>query len=226
MIDVVALRSTAMCTEPFRWAHIPSLFASDSIRNLTMEYPTQGFKTMVGHDAEKTWQYEVCSVVPMGGSGPTPGRYLTSVWADFARALVSDAYRSAISSVTGIDVTEAPVEVNAFHYPAGSWLGPHCDLPTKRITHVFYFNDNWNDADGGALLILRSSDINDVHTTVSPSSGSSALFVRSENSWHAVQPVASRAVRSRRSVVVTFYTPGAPSTMWPEDQTPDLHTIE
>jgi hypothetical protein len=35
------------------------------------------------------------------------------------------------------------------------------DLADKIVTHVLYFNDAWDPADGGCLQILRSSQMRD-----------------------------------------------------------------
>ena len=54
-----------------------------------------------------------------------------------------------MSALTGLDLSVAPLEVNVFHYPPGGSLGPHPDLGDKIVTHVLYFNEKWNDANGG-----------------------------------------------------------------------------
>jgi hypothetical protein len=59
---------------------------------------------------------------------------------------------------------------------------------------------------------------------IPPVVGNSAVLVRSTKSWHAVTRVRDDCRISRRSLALTFYRPGSPSTMWPEgDQTP-LHS--
>jgi hypothetical protein len=120
-----------------------------------------------------------------------------------------------MSSLTGFDLSTAPLEVNVFHYPPGGLLGAHADLRDKIVTHVLYFNQSWNDEDGGCLSILRSSDPRDIVKTVSPVVGNSAVLVRSDDSWHAVSPVVKGCRLSRRSLTATFYHAGAVSTMWP-----------
>ena len=44
-----------------------------------------------------------------------------------------------------------------------AWLGPHVDLPDKIVTHVLYFNSEWNPEEGGCLAILGSKDIQDAY---------------------------------------------------------------
>ncbi|MEK7834500.1 MAG: 2OG-Fe(II) oxygenase, partial [Acidobacteriota bacterium] len=167
--------------------------------------------------------YESRALIHMGSVETADPQKLSSAWRQLAEDLVSPAYRQAMSKLTGIDLTTFAIEVNVFHYGAGSWLGPHLDLKDKIVTHVLYFNDEWRAADGGCLTILRSSDMADAASVIQPIIGNSAVLVRSENSWHAVSRVANGCHRSRRSMTVTFYHPGSISTMWPPgDQTP-LH---
>ncbi|MCA1632539.1 MAG: 2OG-Fe(II) oxygenase [Acidobacteria bacterium] len=94
------------------------------------------------------------------------------------------------------------------------------------VTHVFYFNERWDETDGGCLSILRSSDMSETVMSVAPIVGNSVVLVRSENSWHAVSPVAGDCRRFRLSMTVTFYTPGAVSTMWPPGDRTPLHDYD
>ena len=128
-----------------------------------------------------------------------------------------------MSSLTGLDLSSAPLEVNVFHYPPGGSLGAHPDLRDKIVTHALYFNQSWNTEDGGCLTILRSSNAGDIVQAVSPVVGNSAVLVRSDKSWHAVTPVVKSCRLSRRSLTATFYRPGSVSTMWPPGDNTPLH---
>jgi len=116
------------------------------------------------------------------------------------------------------------MEANLFHYGAKAWLGWHVDLEEKLITHVLYYNDSWVVDDGGCLTILRSGDESNVAHVVPPIVGNSVILVRSDRSWHAVSEVRDTCRTSRRSLAVTFYRPGALSTMWPVGDKTPLHT--
>lgn len=129
----------------------------------------------------------------------------------------------AMTTLTGCDLAQAPMEVNVFHYGPGGSLGPHRDLPEKLVTHVLYFNRSWNPTDGGCLSVLRSADPADVVAEIAPLVGHSSVVVRSENSWHAVSRVVNDSGHSRRSMTVTFYRPVSVSSMWPPEDTTPLH---
>jgi Rps23 Pro-64 3,4-dihydroxylase Tpa1-like proline 4-hydroxylase len=94
-------------------------------------------------------------------------------------------------------------------------MGPHVDLKAKIMTHVLYFNETWDQQQGGCIHILKSSNPDDVLTQVLPVVGNSVLLVRSKKSWHSVSRVAQGCLTSRRSLNVIFHRPGSVSTMWP-----------
>ncbi|MEP6601590.1 MAG: hypothetical protein ABJB49_07225, partial [Nitrospirota bacterium] len=85
------------------------------------------------------------------------------------------------------------------------------------------FNDQWEEGDGGSITILRSGDMANAAHVIPPLIGNSVVLVRSVNSWHAVSRVPDTCRVSRRSLTVTFYRPGSPSTLWPAGDFTPLH---
>ncbi len=226
MIDLACLEQQSLTTEPYEWAFANGLFPPEAAATLAASYPRDHFKTVRGNDGEKSYVYEARSLIGLGADTPTHAEALSPAWQQLAQDLLSPAYRAAMSKLTGRALAEAPIEVNVFHYTPGSWLGPHLDLKDKIVTHVLYFNRSWNKADGGCLTILKSSNIGDVVTEIAPLLGNSSILVRSDKSWHAVSRVVDTCRRSRRSLTVTFYHPGALSTMWPEGDATPLHNYD
>jgi SM-20-related protein len=210
-------------TEPYRWAVIDGRFSPADAASLASTYPRDHFKRLADYGGEKDFEYEARALIGMGEQAVSRREELSPAWQALAGDFLSLEYRQAMSSLTGFDLSPAPLEVNVFHYPPGGSLGAHPDLLDKIVTHVLYFNDSWNDDDGGCLTILGSSNPHDVVKAVSPLVGNSAVLVRSDNSWHAVSPVVKTCRRSRRSLTATFYHPGSVSTMWPPGDATPLH---
>jgi SM-20-related protein len=223
MIDLTRISKQVLQTEPYCWAEIDDLFTPEDAAALAEEFPYEHFKTVVGDDGEKAYEYEARALIGMGADTISFPEELTESWLALAQDLISAPYRAAMSLLTSCDLTEVPVEVNVFHYGPGARLGAHADLKDKIVTHVLYFNQAWNRADGGCLSILRSKDPADVVAEIGPIVGNSAVLVRSENSWHSVAPVANGCQLSRRSLTATFYRPGSISTMWPPGDNTPLH---
>lgn len=215
MIDLKRISETRLRTEPYRWAAVDRLFSSEDAAALAATFPRDHFKRLADYNGPKEFEYQVRCLVRMGARSTSRARPLSEAWRRLAIDFLSTDYRAAVSSLTGLDLSGAPLEVNVFHYPPGTAHGAHPDHCDKIVTQVLYFNESWNDEDGGCLTILRSSDPRDIATRVSPLVGNSAILVRSEDSWHAVSRVAMGCRLSRRSLTATFYHPGSAATVWP-----------
>ena len=224
MINFERFSPELLSSQPYRWAFVDQLFSATDAKDLVKTFPRDHFKTVKGYDGEKGYEYEARSLVMMGATVPSRPEYLSPSWRQLAEDLLSEDYRQAMSRLTGMDLGKLPVEINVFHYGRSAWLGPHVDLQDKLVTHVLYFNDLWNETDGGCLTVLRSGDMNDKERVILPLIGNSVVLVRSDNSWHAVSRVRDECRVSRRSMAITFYRPGSPSTMWPTGDTTKLHT--
>lgn len=222
MIDWGRFAQQSLQTQPYQWAFVDQLYAPEDAAALAKTFPRDHFKHLSDYGGEKDFEYESRELIGMGASAVSRENYLSPAWRALAGELLSQRYRTAMSALIGIDLGDAPLEVNVFHYPPGGSLGPHPDLRDKIVTHVLYFNSSWNEADGGCLTILGSSNAADVVSTIPPVVGNSAILVRSDRSWHAVTPVVRSCRSSRRSLTATFYHPGSVSTMWPPGDQPQL----
>lgn len=224
MIDFAKISNNTLNTQPYPWAEINSLFFITDAADLVKSYPMDHYKTVEGYDGEKGYFYEARSLISMGGSSLSFANELSPSWYDLGQDLLSSQYREAMSMLTGYDLTHTPFEANLYHYNSGAYLGPHRDLPEKLVVHVLYFNEYWGVENGGCLHILNSADSRDIAVQVLPVVGNSAVFVRSDHSWHEVTQVKNMASESRRSLVVTFYKTGSISTMWKPREKASLHT--
>jgi SM-20-related protein len=156
MINLDRIEQQPLMTDPCDWAFVNDLFAHDGAAALASAFPRDKFKTVTGYDGEKGYEYEARSLIGMGGRAVSHAEGLSPAWLELAADLLSPGYRRAMTRLTGCDLATVPMEVNVFHYGPGAWLGPHVDLEDKIVTHVLYFNTEWNAADGGCLSILRS----------------------------------------------------------------------
>ena len=215
MLDIPRIAGEAMATEPYSWAAIDRLFKPADAAALAASFPRDHFKNVAGYDGEKGYEYSARSLIHMGAQAPSHPGSLSPEWQRLAADLLSPAFRQAMMRLTGLDLSAALLEANVTEYGADAWLGPHVDLREKLVTHVLYFNQEWNREDGGCLSILRSSDAADVAREIVPVVGNSVVLVRSDRSWHAVARVRGT---HRRAVNVIFHLPGSISTLWPPEQ--------
>jgi hypothetical protein len=223
VIDLQRIAGGTLRSEPYGWATIGELFSPADGAALARSFPRDHYKLVSGYGGEKDYEYEARPLIVMGETTVSFREDLSPQWQLLADNLLSPAYREAVAALSGCDLSSALLEVNVFHYGPGASLGAHPDLPDKLVTHVLYFNEQWNVSDGGCLTILRSNDPASVAAVIPPLVGNSALLVRSDDSWHAVSPVVRGSRLSRRSVTATFYRPGSVSSMWPPGEQPALH---
>jgi Rps23 Pro-64 3,4-dihydroxylase Tpa1-like proline 4-hydroxylase len=226
MINLDKLSAARLQSYPFVWAEVGGLYSQADAEALAATYPHDHFKTISGYGGEKDYQYEGRQLIAMGTQRIVNAEALSPHWLRLAQSLCRQEYRQAMSALTGLDLSQAPMEVNVFHYGPGANLGPHPDLSDKRVTHILYFNEQWNSADGGCLQILSSADPSSLVAEIVPVVGNSAILVRADNSWHAVSRVVDSCNSSRRSVTVTFYHPNVSSSMWPADDCAPLHSYD
>jgi hypothetical protein len=226
MIDLDRIRNSKLESEPYRWAAVNHLFKRADADRLARTFPMDHYKLVSAYGGEKDYEYEARELIAMGADEVSNVPDLSYEWRSLAEDFLSPSYRNALSELTGCDLSAAPLEVNVFHYGPGASLGAHSDLPDKVVTHVLYFNDAWDPQNGGCLSILSAKDSAAVVAEIPPIVGSSAVLVRSDNSWHAVSPVVNDSRISRRSLTATFYREGSVSSMWPPGEEPSLHDYE
>jgi hypothetical protein len=213
-----------MNRDPYRWGFIDGLFSPEDALKLARSFPRDRFRRVAGHDGEKGYEYLSRSLVHMGARTASSPEGLSPEWRALVADLLSSAYREAVMRATGLDLSDALMEVNAVRFGPGAWLGPHVDLKEKIATHILYFNEVWEPKEGGCLQILNSSDELDRRAEILPLAGNSALLVRSDGSWHAVSRVSAHCTATRRNINVIFHLPGSVSTMWPPGEKHRLET--
>jgi hypothetical protein len=227
LLNLSRLESAVLQQQPFRWASVDQLFRPCDAIDLAASFPIDHYMTIPVQDVDRPYTYEARSFIKLGRCDVSYPDGLTPLWHRLGQTLASREYRSAMGRLTGLDLADAPMEANLYHYGPEGWLKPHCDIGGKLVTHVSYFNERWQRADGGCLRILAAPDIAATVAEIEPTVGRSAVIVRGEESWHAVTPVRQSCARSRRSMNVIFYVAGFAETMWPFDgEAACLHTYQ
>jgi len=129
---------------------------------------------------------------------------VTHSWQLLANILQSNEYGCALAKIADQDLVGRRRTLNMWSYRPGDLLGPHLDDPNKILTQVFYLSEDWCEGDGGRLAILTDNTMKSAVRFVSPTFGSSFIFLRSEKSWHAVEPIADHG-GNRRSMTLTYW---------------------
>ncbi|GAB3970366.1 2OG-Fe(II) oxygenase [Streptomyces sparsus] len=205
MLDFAARRDTS--SEPYHWSTVHGLLPAEVRSRLRDTMPplaefTRSERTAGG---DKTYGMYVLPLVHRGEPLPALDK-AGSDWAEFTTAIQGEDYRAWVREVVGADVGDASFDVGLFVFRAGDWVSSHTDKSDKSATHVLYLNEEWGAGDGGEFLVRGTAgDDAPVHAAISPGGGRSVLFARSDNSWHAVAPVAEGAPELRCTVQVEMW---------------------
>lgn len=129
---------------------------------------------------------------------------LDEVWRRLAEDLLSSEYRAVMSELSGLDLSNAPLQADFEVGEQGSWYHAHRDRGRRKVSHIFYFNDAWQPRWGGCLRMLEARDIERVIDEVVPLTGTSVVMLHDGGLWHGTLPLTEPAVE-RRSLHVWFW---------------------
>lgn len=188
---------------PFRWLSTePGLLLDEATAaRLAREFPTESFTRRESDRPDASKTYRNFSRALVGPDVRADAAPLPEIWQRLVTELLEDGYRDAVAKVLG-QPPAARLEIRLARHGRTDWLSPHTDRPDKAFSHLVYFNPEWREEWGGCLQILGSADPADVVAQVVPRLGVSALFERSDSSWHQVGPVAAEAPSDRISLLI------------------------
>src|SRR5690349_517802 len=109
MINLSRISQAHLETEPYRWAFIDGLFSARDATALAKTFPRDRFKRMSYYGGDKNSEYESRALIGMRErfiSGPGE---LSRPWKALADDFLSPDYRAAMSSLTGFDLSAAPL---------------------------------------------------------------------------------------------------------------------
>jgi Rps23 Pro-64 3,4-dihydroxylase Tpa1-like proline 4-hydroxylase len=194
--------SAALVPHPWRHAHLESAIPPELAEDLVACFERAPLLRCEQTGADKTYRF---STATLSLDSPLPG----GPWREGLRTFSSGAYREALGSLTGVPLGGADVTFDLWEYVEGDWLSPHLDKPEKLVTQVIYLTPGWHEGAGGRLLIQECDEPASAVRRIPPRFGNATILVRSNSSWHAVEPVAPGSP-PRRSMTVTFWSEGRP----------------
>lgn len=184
---------------PWRWAYGADVLPLETARELAASFPEELLAaTESSPDSAKQYRMQTAE---LGADVDM----LPAVWQRMYSFLTADGYRRLIQRLAEVSLAECSLEVSVWEYGPQDWLEAHVDKPDKVVTQIFYLSDGWRAEWGGRLFIL-SERHSEPHAALSPTLGASSLVVRSDESWHAVEPVAPGVPLARRSLTAMFRT--------------------
>lgn len=228
MLNLYAIYHTTMQSVPYRYAVIENLLPKAASLELAASFPQEQFRLSIGEGYGYLWSemlasnedialiYKFCdraspelSVrwrdrITQGRLSSNLGN-LSSIWRQVIEEMWTPAYRQALTQISGVELKDCAMVIGFRRYNLGHCHRPHTDEPSKALTHLLFFNEQWSMDWGGCLRILFDEKPESVFQDIAPLGQFSAVIVRSDNSWHMVTPVASTALQCRLALRITFF---------------------
>ncbi|WP_292784823.1 2OG-Fe(II) oxygenase [Nostoc sp. NMS9] len=221
MLNFDSIRATAMQKVPYNWALIKNLLSPEASLELTASFPHEEFRLSEGEGYGYSWGKMLATSEDISlmlkssdnrwrermaqGRLTYDLRHLSKVWRQLIEGLWTDSYRAAIAEMSGLELKDCVMDIGFRRYQLGQLHHPHTDEPSKVLTHLLFFNQQWSVDWGGCLRILKDSQPESAFQDILPLSDSSVAIARSDNSWHMVTPLTSPVSESRLALRVAFF---------------------
>src|ERR1700722_436215 len=176
-----AMSGLILQADPWPWAYHPRLLSEPDSGALCESFPSGLLRRASSADqGGKTYRLRTAV---LGAVMPLP-----DPWRALYACLTSRSYRQRLEAVTQRPLGDCALEVSIWEYGPQDWLGPHVDKPDKVVTQIIYLSAGWQAGWGGRLLILPGPG-EPPSAALAPMPGASSVVIRSDTSWHAVEPV-------------------------------------
>jgi Rps23 Pro-64 3,4-dihydroxylase Tpa1-like proline 4-hydroxylase len=192
------LENATLCRFPWDHIELPGFLSEDMAATLGAAFDAVTLDRYEKDQAHKPYKL-YNRLLPSNFEAP-----LTH-WQEIATYLQGAEYRASIARLIGHDLDACRVTLNMWAYGPGDWLGPHLDHSDKVITQIFYLSREWKPEDGGSLALLTREDMASMVRRIPARFGDSFVFLRSDRSWHAVEPIAVGGT-IRRSMTLTYWS--------------------
>ncbi len=67
-----------------------------------------------------------------------------SIWRQLIEELCTPAYRQALTEMSGVELKNCAMVIGFCRYNPGHCHRPHTDEPSKALTHLLFFNEQWS----------------------------------------------------------------------------------
>lgn len=206
MINYQSIKRAKLCNDPYQWALFEEIFDKKDQSQLTTGYPQDGFIPMsrnYGHD--KIYRINMKHILRIHDHQPLNIESYNHAWQELIRELMSPTYKKTIEEFAQLSLANHKLELVFWAYGPKCWISPHTDQAKKTLTHMLYFNEDWDTSWGGCLRILKDNNINSLVAEIKPLVTNSILLLQSHDSWHAVTPVKNQQGIVRKALQVVFW---------------------
>jgi len=182
-LDYAKLTATPVVTKPFPHVVVPDFVPPARLDAVLTDLPSLGKR----------------------GSFPVDAVRLGANATALMQAMEGPRLRTAIESLFGLDLNDAPTMVTLRGWTSERDGRIHCDSLAKRVTVLLYLNrqaDAWTRQEGCLRLLRGPRDLEDFAVEVPPVNGTLLVFPNGPTAWHGHRQFVGR----RYSVQLNYMT--------------------
>ncbi len=164
-IDIDAFNSTPLEHDPYTHVVLPNFIPTSSANAIEKDFP---------HISRR-------------GSFPLSAVKGGKSFNEFIEELFSSELKTAFENKYQINLSKAYPTITVRGHTSEKDGAVHTDSKSKILTILIYFNSDWDESKG-RLRLLKSSDLEDIHTEISPVAGTLISFLNCDHAWHGHLP--------------------------------------
>lgn len=178
IIDLQAIDDAPLQTDPFDFLVIPGCISPAALQTVNRDYP----------DIQRAGNLNLDDV-EYGAAFQT-----------FLAELQGPDVAEHLGRKFDVELGECPVTTTVRKFCEQSDGNIHTDHPSKVITVLVYFNEDWKESAGQLRMLRSATDLQDFAAEVPPIGGTLLAFRRTDISWHGHE----RFVGERRMVQMNY----------------------
>jgi len=182
VLDLGAIDATPLQRDPFDYLVVPGCIRPGDLAAINHDYP---------------------AIDRPGNLNPEDTRFGPR-FQKFLEELEGPDFAEHLGRKFGVDLAECPTTLTVRKFCERSDGNIHTDHPSKIITVLVYFNENWTNQEGQLRMLRSESDIEDYAAEVAPLGGTLLAFRRTDHSFHGHKPF----VGERRMVQMNYLKSG------------------
>lgn len=178
LLDLAAIDAATLNSDPFDFLVVQDCIKADKLATINRDYPA----------------------IDRPGNLSLEDIEYGHVFQQFLEELAGPELAEHIGRKFGVDLSESPTTTTVRKFCERSDGNIHTDHPSKIITVLVYFNEDWTNEEGQLRMLRSDSDIEDYAAEVAPLGGTLLAFRRTDDSYHGHKPF----VGERRMVQMNY----------------------
>jgi hypothetical protein len=166
VLNFNAIADTPATHEPFSFFATPSVLSAVDLAAVRADFP----------DIRKPGIFPLSELT----YGPAFATLIEDIQSTQLEDIMAEKY--------GVSLVDKPLMITVRGQAQRKDGRIHTDSITKFVTCLLYLNDIWDESEGRLRMLRKSDDLDDYLAEITPSGGTLASFLRSDNSWHGHEP--------------------------------------